>query len=220
MESELLPALWDADGKTGISLAGLIMSAPRQILAGEIRLLRDRVTSRMPDSRWRTIDDEPSRYVYGALRLSCKAPFASCRLGYYRSPEDDPGRHALSYGDWTYEFDTPEYGERFVDEMLAPLLIEYDLRRFEEHEREEAERVEKERRLMDSFTADLDKWSDWVPPARPLAKPKQVAAVVPSDDDLDGEVERTPVSDEVLKQMNVEAIRKLYRDVFGVSHVG
>lgn len=52
MERELLPELWDADERTGLTLARLILSAPRPIREGELLLLRDRLTGQLPDGRW------------------------------------------------------------------------------------------------------------------------------------------------------------------------
>ena len=64
MEDELLPELWDADDRTGVTLARLILSSPLPIRASQMLMLRDRLTGELPDSRWSCIEAErPSAYV-------------------------------------------------------------------------------------------------------------------------------------------------------------
>jgi hypothetical protein len=71
VERELIPLLPDADERTATTYARLILRSPRPVEARHVRLLRDRLTGRLPSRRWSTLEhvECPAAYVYEALRM-------------------------------------------------------------------------------------------------------------------------------------------------------
>jgi hypothetical protein len=94
MEERLLPLLTDADEKTSVTLARIILHGPQRIHEGHIEYIRDKLTGDQLDERYTLIEaDNPAAYVCTAFQTFADGRYAGplpdtyAALGSRRKPQ-------------------------------------------------------------------------------------------------------------------------------------